>query len=116
MTKLLTFYKDQGEIENFISLRNEILTKIFFYFFFLFSIPQKKLNRILQRAQDAALDSGSVKQKDKRLEVLDELGKLYFTAKTDIYPKDQVSSFKPKRKGTSIHGKYQSLFMMKCHL
>lgn len=52
-------------------------------------LPDKKLNRILKRAQDAALDSGTVRQKDKRLEVLDELGELYFTAKTDIYPKDQ---------------------------
>uniref|UniRef100_A0A7S4MRQ7 Uncharacterized protein n=1 Tax=Vannella robusta TaxID=1487602 RepID=A0A7S4MRQ7_9EUKA len=51
------------------------------------SIDEKDLNRILQRAQEAALDSGSVKQKDRRLDVLEELGDLYF--KTDISPKDQ---------------------------
>ena len=36
------------------------------------------------------MDSGSVKQKDKRLDVLDELGKLYFTAISDVIPKDQT--------------------------
>lgn len=82
------------------------------------SIPEKKLNRILQRAQEAALDSGSVKQKDKRLEVLEELGKLYFTAKTDIFPKDQVKTYKIQ---AILHVNnnffyYFSPFMMKCLL
>ena len=47
------------------------------------SLPKTKLNKILQKAQEAAIDTGSQKLKEKQHQVLEDLGSIFFTAGTN---------------------------------